>query len=514
MKRIIVFALTVGLTLPLAAQTPTGTTKPTPTLQSVPKSGNGDAGSPNSKPAAPKPPGGAGTSTPKTPADPNSKTPLSPRMGDKTKAAALQMGAWADNAVIYEVNLRQYTPSGSLREFMPHMDRLSQMGVKILWFMPMQPIGKLNRKGSLGSYYSISDYIALNPEYGSMEDWILMVKKAHQLGMKVILDWVANHTAFDHHWIKTNPEYYTRDEKGNIKPPVDDWTDVADLNYDNKEMRRAMIDAMKFWLRATDIDGFRCDVAELIPNDFWKDCIRELRQTKRDIFMLAEGEKAELHEAGFDMTYAWGALHTLNDIAAGKKTVKGIDEYLKTQALYPKNAYRMYFTSNHDENTWNGSNWEKMGDKSKAFAVLTYGLNGMPLIYSGQEADMRKRLKFFDKDTIDFSKLPLADFYTRLNKLKQTEPALNAAERGGEFNRLNTGADEQVIALVRKKDNSRVLFFINLSDKKAKVKMEHADLAGEWIDVFATDTKASTFKTQVSLTLEPWSYQVYRLKKN
>ena len=420
---------------------------------------------------------------------------------------------WAHDAVIYEVNLRQFTPSGTLNEFTPQLERLKDLGVKILWFMPVQPIGIKNRKGSLGSYYAVRDYMALNPEYGSMEDWIKMVNKAHQLGMKVIIDWVANHTAYDHHWTVSNPEFYNKDEKGNIIPPVADWHDVADLNFDNRELRNSMIEAMKFWLRATDIDGFRCDVAEMVPTDFWQDCIRELRSTKRDIFMLAEGEKAELHNKAFDMTYAWGVLHPMNDIAAGKKTVKALDDYLKEQENFPKSAIRMYFTSNHDENTWNGSNWEKMGDKSKAFAALTYAFKGMPLIYSGQEADMRKRLKFFDKDTIDFSKLPLLDFYQRLNKLKATEPALMTGEEGGELIRLNTGADEQVFAVIRKKDNSKVLFIFNLSDKKVKAKMDNADLAGEWISIFDAAGKPVAFKAQYSSTLEPWSYQVLRFKK-
>ena len=420
---------------------------------------------------------------------------------------------WSDNAVIYEVNLRQFTPSGTINEFVPQMDRLKEMGVKILWFMPIQPIGVKNRKGSLGSYYSIKDYMAVNPEHGTMEDWVVMVKKAHQLGMKVILDWVGNHTAFDHAWITSHPEYYTKDEKGNIIPPVADWSDVADLNYDNKEMRKAMTEAMKFWLRATDIDGFRCDVAEMIPVDFWQECIRELKQAKRDIFMLAEGEKANLHDKAFDATYTWNLFGSLNDIAAGKKTVKAIDDYLATQAEYPASAIRMYFTSNHDENSWHGSNWEKMGDKSKAFAVLTYGLKGMPLVYAGQEADMRKRLRFFDKDTIDFKNLSLNDFYTRLNKLKATEPALMHGERGGELLRLKTGADEQVFACLRKKDNSKVLFIVNLSGKKSKVKLDSEDLAGEWIDIFDAKGTPATSKSTYSTTLEPWSYQVLRYKK-
>jgi len=417
---------------------------------------------------------------------------------------------WSYNANIYEVNLRQYTKSGTIREFMPHLDRLSKMGVKILWFMPIQPIGVKGRKGSLGSYYSIKDYLAVNPEHGTTEEWIQLVDKAHALGMKVILDWVANHTSNDHAWITSHPEYYTKDSTGKIIPPVADWLDVADLNYDNKEMRQAMIESMKYWVRATNIDGFRCDVAEMVPTDFWPDARRQLEMERKGLFMLAEGEKPELHEKAFDMGYTWSLFHPMNEIAIGKKNAKAIDEALASKASFPPNAFRMYFTNNHDENSWNGSNWEKMGEASKAFAVLTFGLNGMPLIYSGQEADNRRRLSFFEKDSIDWKDYPLQDFYTRLLSLKNNEAALSHGETGGTFTKIPTSNDENIYAFKREKEKSKVVFILNLSAKKQKVKINSEEIAGNCVEVFSPQNVTFNLDSKQNISMEPWTYLVYR----
>jgi glycosidase len=419
---------------------------------------------------------------------------------------------WTTTSNIYEVNIRQYTPSGTINEFSTHLERLHNMGVEILWVMPIQPIGKDRRKGSLGSYYSISDYMAVNPEMGTMEDWVNMVNKAHSLGMKVILDWVGNHTAFDHAWTKTHPEYYNKNEKGEIKSPVDDWSDVADLNYDNANMRAAMIDALKFWIKASNIDGYRCDVAYMVPVDFWQDVRRQLEILHPGTFLLAEAEEANLHEKAFDMAYGWSFYHTMVDIAAGKKTAKAIPEYLEAKKSFPKNAYHMYFTSNHDENSWSKSEYDKFGGGVKTFAVLSFGLNGMPLIYSGQEAANAKTIRFFDKDTINFSKLPLEDFYGRLLKLKKQEPAMRHGETGGDMIILPNGKEEFVFSFMRKKENSKVLFVLNLSDKKQKIKLDSPELAGTALEIFGAQPEAA-FKNQIQLTLEPWQYRVYTYKK-
>jgi glycosidase len=325
-------------------------------------------------------------------------------------AVVVDHPAWSRAATIYEVNVRQYTPDGTFAAFRQHLPRLKGLGVDILWLMPVQPIGKVNRKGTLGSYYSISDYTAVNPEYGTGADFKALVNAAHQQGMKVILDWVPNHTAFDHAWITQHPDWYVHRADGSISNARDneghetDWTDVAELNYDSRQMRQAMVAGMRWWLDTMGVDGFRCDVAGGVPNDFWAEARRALRTSRPDLFMLAEAESPSMH-ATFDMTYGWELHHLLNDIAQGKKGTSALDAYFaKQERTYPPDAYRMYFTSNHDENSWSGTEFERMGaNHLVAFVVSATAESSMPLLYTGQEVSMRKRLRFFDKDTVDWS---------------------------------------------------------------------------------------------------------------
>ena len=332
---------------------------------------------------------------------------------------------WAYVSTIYEVNIRQYTPEGTLEAFRKHLPRLKNMGVEILWIMPVQPIGKEKRKGSKGSYYSISDYMTVNPEFGSMEDFIRMVDDAHALGMKVILDWVANHSAFDHYWTKNQPDFYVRDEKGNIKSPVDDWSDVADLNYDNQELRKAMIRNMKFWIDAADIDGFRCDVAYMVPTDFWQKTIPELR-TVKNIFMLAEAWEPELlKDSLFDMAYGWEAHHTMNRIAQGKNTVENWDKLIiDDEKKYASDDILMNFVDNHDENSWNGTIQSRLGAAEEAMTALIYVMPGMPLVYSGNEYGLKHSLKFFEKDSIPKIKGKDWELRAKLGQLKNENSAL------------------------------------------------------------------------------------------
>lgn len=414
---------------------------------------------------------------------------------------------WSLSANMYEVNVRQFTPEGTLNAFSKHLPRLSQMGVKIIWLMPVQPIGIKNRKGTLGSYYSIRDYMAINPEMGSMEDFVNLVKNAHGLGIKVILDWVANHTAWDHPWVSNNPDFYTKNEKGEMIPPVADWADVVDLNYDNPAMRRAMTDAMLFWVKAADIDGFRCDVADMVPSDFWRQTRKELDAIK-PVFMLAEAENPEMHANGFDMTYAFSQHHIMNEIVKGEKNALAIDEYRAEQERTFKPMFtRMYFTSSHDENSWSGSEYERMGDGALAFAVLTFGMDGMPMIYSGQEAALNKRLDFFEKDEINWGDFPLNDFYTRLLKLKANNGALHHAGAGGKFVKINTSNDKDVYVFARVTENEKVLFILNLSKKAQKVNINDVNLAGEYLELFTE--KKSKLSAKATLSLKPWEYQVW-----
>ena len=400
--------------------------------------------------------------------------------------------AWSRHAVIYEVNVRQYTPEGTIAALQPHLPRLKALGVDILWVMPVQPIGKKNRKGILGSYYSISDYTAVNPELGTLGDFKTFVNAAHAQGMKVILDWVANHTAFDHPWITQHKDYYITRADGTIINARDneghdtDWTDVAALNYGNAAMRGAMIADMRWWLDNTRIDGFRCDVAGGVPLDFWVAARRVLRRSRPDLFMLAESEDPRLH-AAFDMTYGWEFHHLLNDIAQGKKTTAALDSYFARQdSLFGRDSYRMYFTSDHDENSWNGSEFERMGaNHIPAFVLSATVKNSMPLLYTGQEVSVKKRLRFFEKDTVNWSGPSLASFYHALFDLKHHEEALANSAWGGMQRRLATAGGERVYAFTRTRDASTVLTAVNFGDTLVNAAYQGLTQPGEYTDWFS-----------------------------
>ncbi|MBP6978387.1 MAG: alpha-amylase family glycosyl hydrolase [Bacteroidales bacterium] len=418
---------------------------------------------------------------------------------------------WSRNANIYEVNIRQYTPEGTFLALTRHLPRLKEMGVDILWLMPVNPIGELNRKGTLGSYYAIKDYMAVNPEYGTLDDLRLLVNRAHELGMKVILDWVANHTAWDNVLTVDHPEWYKRDTAGNPVSPYD-WTDVLQLDYDQKELHDYMISAMKYWVTEADVDGFRCDVASMVPTEFWNRARRELDQVK-PVFMLAESEKPELLVSAFDMDYGWEFHHIMNQVAQGKMNVRNMIGYLrKTDTLYPGNSFRMYFTSNHDENSWQGTEFERMGDAAPLMAVLSATVPGMPLIYTGQEACLDKRLKFFEKDTIDWDRNPeYAEFYKILLALKKRNQALWNGNEGGLMELLPVAADSVVMVFTRQKENDRVLCIFNMSAEKQEINMKNFAYPGNYTEVFTGDEV--TLKKRILFKLEPWDYRIFELSR-
>jgi glycosidase len=422
----------------------------------------------------------------------------------------LQHEPWTRNATIYEVNIRQYTPEGTFNAFSQHLPRLQKMGVSILWLMPVNPIGEKNRKGSLGSYYSIRDYMAVNPEFGTMDDFRKLVKKAHKLGMKVIIDWVANHSSWDNPLITAHPEWYKKDSAGRIIPPVADWTDVAALDYSNAALRQYMNEALAYWIREADIDGYRCDVAGMVPVDYWNHAVPGIRKLK-PLFMLAEEEKPAMHDTAFDATYSWELFHVLNDIAGGKKPASQIDSVLsKERRNYPADAYRMRFTSNHDENSWNGTEFERMGEGAKAFAVLAFTFPGMPLIYSGQESAMQRRLKFFDKDTIPWGTYPLEAFYTRLTTLKTRNTLLDAGNTGGDFIKVATANDSAVYAFIRRSPDNQLLVILNLSKVDQSADLKGTDFRGKYQDVFSGDKYNLSSKGQIRL--KAWEYLVLEKK--
>ncbi len=416
---------------------------------------------------------------------------------------------WSKNATIYEVNIRQYTPEGTFNAFCPDMKRLKDMGIKILWIMPIQPISVENRKGGLGSYYAVQDYKAINPEFGNMDDFKSLVREAHALDMKVIIDWVANHSGFDNVWTKEHMDWYTLDSVGGLQPTVGtDWYDVADLNYDNYEMRAAMIDAMQFWVSEAGIDGFRCDVASMVPTDFWEACRDSLERMRPDIFMLAEANKPELLQKAFDMDYGWDLLHIMNSIAKGEMKPDAIDAYLQREdSLYEVDDYHMYFTTNHDENSWNGTVFERYGkDGHKAFAALAFLIDGMPLVYSGQEAGLDKALKFFEKDTIDWRDYPYQDFYSKLLKLHASNEALWNGVSDNRPKRLRSNADNEVYAFTRSRNGQEVVAIINLSKKRAKITFESLP-SGEFSNLF--DDEKLEFIAKNGIEMEPYGFHVF-----
>jgi glycosidase len=432
---------------------------------------------------------------------------LTPIANIGAPATSFSHPAWTEQSNIYEVNVRQYSPEGTFKAFEKSLPRLQQMGVKILWFMPINPIGIEGRKmtsSDLGSYYAVMNYKEVNPEFGTMQDWKELVKDAHGKGFKVIIDWVPNHTSPDNPWIKEHPDFYKRDANGNTVYD-NDYTDTRNLNYENKELQDSMISAMKFWINETDIDGFRCDHVDPMPVEFWKKCITELRKVK-DVFMLAESEKPEFHYAGFDATYAWNIMWSTVAVAQGKQTLLGLDSVLNQNfTTFPKNAERMYFTTNHDENSWNGTEFEKYGDAYKAFAVFTQTMyESVPLIYSGQEVPNKKRLKFFVRDPIVWDKYEMAPFYSKLLHLRENNEALAA---DAAYKKVVSCNDVAIFSYIRQKGNHKIFVVLNLSSEPQCFTIKESDVYGKPTNVF-TGQKEKLFKNHV-YSMQPWEYLVY-----
>ena len=372
-----------------------------------------------------------------------------------------------ENSVVYEMNVRQYTPEGTFAAAAEQLPRLAEMGVDIVWLMPIYPIGVEGRKGTLGSYYAVKNYCDINPEFGTLEDFDNFVAEAHRLGLRVVIDWVANHTSPDAVWVTgQDPTWYERDAEGNTTFTAD-WSDTANLNYENKDVWKGMQDALRFWMER-GIDGFRCDMACEVPLEFWQETIAGLRADYPHMYWLAEGEEPKLHSlSGFNTSYAWELHHMLNAIARGEKNIPKLLEYIEKDAQrQPENAFRLMFTSNHDENSWAGTEFERMGDAAKLMAVLTFTLpNGQPLIYTGQEMGWNKRFEFFEKDHIPaWEKNEYFDFYKWLIGIRHDNPALAAGSKGGKFEVVST-------------EDSTLVFTRTLPDNKVTVK---AQLKAPW----------------------------------
>jgi len=417
--------------------------------------------------------------------------------------------AWAKQSNVYEVNIRQYTPEGTFNAFAKHLDRLKAMGVSTLWFMPINPISKIDRKGTLGSYYAVANFTSINPEYGNLQDWNNLVKKAHKKGFKVLIDWVPNHTGADHPWLTTHPNFYVRDSITGNAIAQFDWTDTRKLNYKNPAVVDSMIASMLYWIKQSDIDGYRCDQAHLVDSSFWRKAIPILKSTK-NILMIAESEDAFVHRAGFDISYPWKAFHVMVDIAAGKKNALALDTVQHLiDTTFTKNAALLYFTSNHDENSWNKADYGTMpGIIHQPFAVLTQTLpRSIPMIYGGQEEPILRAIPFFEKDTMQFVKFERANMYKKLLNLRKSNGALAAIIP---MVKIKTGNDESVYAFYRKADNNIVCVIVNLSNKEQLINFKNTLFKSFKKHTFKELFTGVVLNTMPNkMTLKPWESKVY-----
>lgn len=419
--------------------------------------------------------------------------------------------AWSHSAVLYEMNVRQLTPQGTLRAAQRRLKGLRDLGVDVLWLMPIHPIGEEARKGSLGSYYSVRDYCAINPDLGTMADFDAFVEAAHALGMKVLLDWVANHTARDARWITEHPDWYEW-EDGAPKIPCG-WTDTAKLDYANRAVWQAQVESMRFWLQEHAVDGFRCDMAMLVPTPFWNYATTELRRVKSDLFMLAEAEELALcGEGGFNAYYGWRMHHLMNDVAQQRVRVTELRRYLYEDP-FPADALRMSFTSNHDENSWNGTDYMRMGAAREAMALFSFVVpRGLPLIYTGQEVGYDHVFAFFDRDPIPcYRKNEATAFYRRLCALRHDNRALHTGFAADQWVEIRNNAEDCLMILVREEGENRVIAVMNLSPYTIRAQYNTGIYAGRYQDHFARRTVV--LPTLVDELMGAWEYRVLTTNK-
>lgn len=415
---------------------------------------------------------------------------------------------WTKNAVIYQVNIRQFTPEGNFRAAEKQLGRLKELGVDILWLMPIHPIGEVNRKGPLGSPYAVKDYFAVNPEFGTLDDFKHYVHAAHQLGFHVILDWVANHTAWDNVIRSEHPDWYTKDYKGDVhSTPWFDWDDIIELDYSSPALRKYMTDAMKYWVKDVGVDGYRCDAAGFVPQDFWDNATAELRAIK-PVFMLAEWESRDMHAHSFDATYSWTWWDTMHNIAKGHADATALFGYYAwNQKFYPKDAFRMLYATNHDKNSWEGTEYEIFGDAVEAVIVFSVVSEGIPLMYNGQEAGNHKRLEFFERDPIVWKPSPIGDLYKHLFALKKSNTALWNGHWGATMIQVHNSDPKSIFSFVRQNNKDKVFAVFNFSDKPQTVTFKDSLYLGKYQNF--SDGKAVTLTADTELTLAPWAYHIY-----
>jgi len=420
----------------------------------------------------------------------------------------LEHPEWSKNASIYQINTRQFSEEGTFKAAQKQLPRLRDLGVDIIWLMPIHEIGQKNRKGGLGSPYAVKDYYSVNPEFGTLQDLKELVSEAHKLNMYVIIDWVANHTAWDNILVDEHPDWYAKDYKGDYMPtPWWDWSDIIDLDFNQPEVRMYMTDAMKYWVKEANIDGYRCDAAGFVPIEFWNNARQELDQIK-PVFMLAEWESRDLHAKAFDMTYAWSWNEAMHQICMGEADVNKLYVYYSwNEKFYPENSIRMTFTSNHDMNAWEGTMFEQFGEGLEAAIALSVVGEGMPLIYNGQEAGNSKRLEFFEKDAIKWKQHPIGDLYKNLIALMKDNTALWHAKWGSRMIKVPNNFESDVLSFVRQNETDKVFAVFNFSDETKSVEFKSDLYHGDYRE-FNKDSKLNLSK-DFKLELDPWEYKIY-----
>ena len=424
------------------------------------------------------------------------------------KYVELKNPEWIKNATIYELNIRQFSQEGTFKAVEKQLPRLKKMGIDIIWLMPIHPIGEINRKGSLGSYYSVKDYYGVNPEFGTEEDFRNLVNAIHQQGMYVILDWVANHSSWDNELVKRHPDWYIKSREGKFQStPWRDYDDIIDFDYSKPELRKYMTEALKYWVKEFDIDGYRCDVASFMPIEFWENARKEM-ETVKPVFMLAEAMDKELHRKAFDATYAWELWNVTHNIATQNTSIKPLTEgYIAEHiSIFPKEGIRMNFTDNHDKNSWEGNQYQNFGESLPAMMVLMTMMDGMPLVYNGQEAGLNRSLQFFEKDPIEWKKHENEVIYTKLFALKHQNQALWNGKWGGEMVRIMNDKTDEVISFVREKNGDKVITIINLSNKEVNVNLDTTFDEGTYKNLFS-DEDFKLDKKQ-NLVMKPWEYLI------
>lgn len=415
---------------------------------------------------------------------------------------------WAKNATLYELNIRQFSQEGNFKAVIKQLPRLKELGIDIIWLMPIHPIGELNRKGSLGSYYSVKNYLEVNPEFGTEEEFKQLVQAIHDEGMYIILDWVANHTSWDNHLVYDHPEWYKKSRKNTFQSTRwRDYDDIIEFDYSQTELRRYMTNALKYWVKEFDIDGFRCDIASFVPIDFWENARAELDETK-PVFMLAEAEDKDLHRRAFDATYNWTLWNILHQIAINHYSVKTLTEaYLAEHvSIFPKEALRMNFIDNHDKNSWEGTPCSNFTDALNAVTIFTFLMDGIPLVYNGQEAGLCRSLEFFEKDPICWQEHPNKNLYSTIFNLKHRNQALWNGRYGGEMVRIMNDKMEQIVSFVREKNGDKVLVFINLSKDDVLVQFDTSFDKGLYKNLFL-NTETIVEDTLI-IDMAPWDYLI------